>query len=389
MKNIYLLTIICLASSCFNPQKMLDNGQPQRAIDLCLYRLSHGNKVRLDDLFVLEQAQATLLGQDTQWLNNVLAKEEPSSWPKILGYLQEVEARQQKIIVVDKALEQRGFPSAIRYLNTEVLIPEAIEKSAIYYYAAAQEDLPAARSGDRMAARRAWSNLKSCRGYLNDYKDSRQLEEEAYALGLTHIQFNLYQGNVSDQFMQRYLNDFYRSLSFPMQEDWVVVHHDPDYEGPIHFVAGMALSGFDVSLNQENQDCCISDKEVEVGVKIEKEWSKKDSCYVEVKVPVYDEVKATAITITQYKDAHVRANFFLEDTGTGSLVYENTLYGRDSWSNEYTVVSGDRRAEGEDFCPDEGGSCALYPSNHALLSGSMRSLGRVLHRHLARKLPVE
>jgi len=387
MKKMYYLSILVLLSGCLNPQKLLEAGYNEKAMEVCLNRLS-GNKVKLKYLFTLEEAQARLLEQDTLKLDQLLKDDDPANWPKVHRFLLKVDKRQQKILKVDRQLEEKGFPSAIRYLNTDTLLEEARQKSAIYYYALAQEYLPAARSGDRLAARRAWQLFKDCRRYVSGFRDAPALEMETYKLGITYIRLNINKGQLSDAFLDSYLEYALGRLKLPIREDWLIVHYGPEYEGEAHYELVGELERYYVSRNREDRDCCVSTKEVEAGCKVTKEWSEKDSCYVEVREVIYKEVSATAITTTQEKDAYVTMQLRLVDLSDHSILYEDNLRGTKNWSNEYTDVSGDSRAEGEDFCPDDGGMSRFYPHDDTMIKGCMSSLGWRLRRVIQKKLPV-
>lgn len=387
-RYLSLLLILVFLSSCLNPQKLLEAGKTEKAAKVCLNRLS-GRKIKQEHLLTLEEAQKRLLQADILMLNQLVKDKDPSQWPKVYDYLLGVVPRQEKIKRVAQKLNDQGYPLSIHYLNTDSLIAEARQNAATYHYALAQEDIPSAHSGDRLAARRAWQQLKNCQKYLTDFKDVSSLEKTTYELGLTHLRLSIDNGELSPDFLEHYLDNMLRSFEFPDQKDWTVLHYGQEYTGQIHYEVVGLFKQYDVSDDIEDEESCNSTKKVEDGFITKRKWCDKDSCYKEVKEIIYTNVSATSTTITQSKNAYVKMQVQLINPVDSSLVYQYDLRGSDSWSNEFTKVSGDSRAQAGSSCPDNSGMCSTYPSDDAMIRDCMSSLGRRLKHTIHEKLPEE
>ncbi len=381
MKTICFLLLSMLLCSCAGPQKLLERGNPDKALQLSLNRLQRG-RLKEKNLDGLRQSARALAARDSAILGDWVASRMPELWPRVFEKAQVISRRQSRMAAVLEKLAQAGIYPEADTIPVEALIEEAREKSAIYYYARAQEYVPAARSGNRQAARHAFSYLESCWQYLPGFRQSLALHREMQQLGTTHIllrpvagPWGLYQEN-------HQMNRLLQGLAFPMRDGWQVVYLTAPDGQAIDYELEIYFDGLYVSGEHQEVHTCHATAEVENGFITRQEWSPKDSAFVEVKETQYIQVSATVTATRQSKSADASLVLRLIDTGTGVETYRTALTGHDSWSNEYTTVTGDERAlDGQ--CASAVGTCWMFPSDWTMLDNAVDNLRWQLRRRLS------
>ena len=380
MKTLYFLLTTILVYSCANPQKLLEKGKPDKALEISLRRLERGKPN--DKAFEnFRQSAQAVAARDRRLLNDWVASSTPELWPRIFELTQQIGQRQNRMAAVQEKLKNRGYGLQADTIPIRFLAEEAREKSAIYYYALAQEYVPTARSGNRPAARQAYGFLDSCYHYFPGFRQSLALQQEMRRLGTTHILLRPAKGPKryfqEDEMMSRLLS----GLNFPVQSGWQAIHLSPPEGQEIHLDLEIYFDLLYVSPDGQDVSTCCATAEVENGYTIRKEWSPQDSAYVEVKEIQYLQVSATVTTTAQYKDAGARLQLQLIDRASGQQSFQAQLYGEDSWSNEFTTYSGDYRAlTGQ--CPSTGGSCWMFPSDWDMLTDAVDEVRWRLRRRL-------
>ncbi|MCB9274386.1 MAG: hypothetical protein H6564_10125 [Lewinellaceae bacterium] len=383
MKTIYALLLLPLCYSCANPAKLLENGRPDTALEICLKRLERGRyKPKTLDAF---QRSANLIAiRDRQlleaWPDNAM----PEAWPQVFEKTQQALHRQARMTAVLQALELQGITLVIDTVAVWALNEKARERSAIYYYARAQEYVPAARSGNRREARKAYGFLEQSWQYIPGFRQSAGLHAEMKQLGTTHILLkpmdNPFYGYRYDdrQQMPRLLQGF----TFPLESGWQVIHLSPPAGQEMDYELEMYFESLYVSGDEEQVSTCWATAKVEEGFTTRREWSEKDSAYIEIKEPVIVDVSAAVTTVVQSKWAE--ATLILKAIGqrTGRELSWDRLDGDDTWSNEYSTITGDTRAlSGQ--CPSVSGTCWMFPSDWQMLDDAVDDLRWSLRRRLS------
>ena len=386
MKNIYWIICCCLLSSCVSPEKLLESGRNEAAIQHCMKRLSR-KKVDLEDISVLETAQRRLASRDSQAFQQLLAEHDPGLWARIHREAIWVQARQERLKRLEAKLESRGYNMELKYYPVDDLVATSQNNAALYHYALAQEHIPAARSGDRFAARKAWASLKECRTFLDDFRDSPELQEEMYQLGLTHVNVSIGQGAMPDDFAAQYGDILFSKLTFPIQDDWLIIHHNRGEQQTTHYDMIFSFEQATVGPNLESTNSCFTQAEVENGFIIKEVWSEEDSAYVQIKEIQYITVCATVTTIQQYKSASISVAMRLIDRTTGEFIKTDLINHTEEWTNAYHILAGDSRALQGSNCPCPGGGWSYYPSGQALIRLGMNAYRWKIKRMVARQLP--
>jgi hypothetical protein len=387
MKYYYTLLIASLLFSCVSPQKLLEKRQYNRTLELCLRHLAKG-KVNPEYIDALEEAQTHLFRRDSQKIHSLLADAQANDWPTIYKFAKQVNGKQQNIAKVEQRLTALGYSLNIPYYPIVPLLKDAKQNSAIYYYALAQEKIPLARSGDRLAAREAWENIRKSRKYIDDFQDTPALEEELYQLGVTHVRVNVKKGRLSNEFTHAHKGILLSRLRFPYKKDWVVVHSGAYYDGKAHYDLNLYFDAAFVGPPLENEDHCYTEVQVEDGFCIREEWSEEDSAYVEIKEIIYKTVSANVITLTQSRNASVHLIASMIDLSSNREILSRSFASTEQWTNVFSIESGDARALVHGSCHTAIGNSQVFPWERDLLRSCVYNMAWDLGRFVKRRMPV-
>ena len=363
--KIQCLLLSFLFFSCVNSHKLIEEGDPERALELSLKRLARG-KIKMRDLDALEIAFLELEQKDKQAVRRLKASGESSIWPTIYEKALLMSKRQKKVKRVFKRLEREGISSRIDLYPVDALLKEAREKSAIYFYAKSQQYLDLARNGDRQAARKAFYALQRCQDYIPGFKDSAYLSAEMRELGISNVLLKTNPDPYDLAFHGALFNEILRGYRFPKRIEWQEWHLEAPLGQEMHYEMALAFGNFYVSADELSSSSCSNSQEIKVGENRREEWSEKDSCYVTIVEELFETVSVTVTFFEQSKRASLDLFVECSDLENNTFLFDRILQGSSSWSNDYSSYIGDDRALGG-TCDVGFGSSSFYPSGEELL----------------------
>lgn len=375
-----LLLIPLLFFSCAPPDKLIEQGDYARALEVSSSRLRIG-RIKAAELGAFETSFYLLTRQDSQHIAELRATGRPDVWPEIYQLTEKIAQRQQEVFTLVQELDKAAYHPDIDFYPAKELMEEAAGKSALFHYANAQEYIPAARSGDRRSARLAYDELNKSLSYLNGFRNGEDLLEEMQELGTTHLLLNPVAHPYSDTYPAWAVDHLLRNRDFAEQQDWLAIYLERETAARIDYEVDFYFSDLSVSPNRENQRVCVSTKEVEDGFTSKKVWSEKDSAYVEVKEIKYTTVSGTVTNILQEKEASASVRFTVIDANTFEPVGAEQVWGDADWDNEYSLESGDSRAL-PGSCSTVIGFCAIFPSDGNMLSEAISDMRNAFWRRI-------
>lgn len=381
---LFLSTCLLLLFACNRPMKLLDKGKSKKALKASMNRLKHG-KVKDDHLYVFEKAFLRLTENDAKWVARMRQHEHPAIWIDIYKKAKAIDKRQRKVQAINNRLQHKGYHPSLDFYPASALIEEARDNVALYYYAKAQEFIPAARSNDRKAARKAFHWLSEIEEYRTGFRDTDFLLREMRAIGTTHILLNPIEGYA--RFDGRLYDEFFRHEYFPKRLDWEVLHLGRPKQEEIDYRLDMIFDRVYVSWENVTSNACTNTVQVQEGYQEVKVWNAQDSAYVTERRPIYVDVSVTVNTYTQEKYAELRLQANLIEAASNQEVDYFRLSHRENWENQYSEVCGDERAL-SNTCNTQGGSECFFPSDRALLINSARALNHRFYRLVDRKFEL-
>ncbi|MGK0365470.1 MAG: hypothetical protein ACI85O_002536 [Saprospiraceae bacterium] len=381
---VHLFLLILLAASCANPQKVLERNHPDKALEITLKRLTRG-KIKTKHFPVLEKSFRIVTERDRLAIQKMRNSQRPEVWPAVYEKAVNVNNRQQKVARVSQRLQRVGYSIETDFLPANKIMEEAAAKAAIYYYARAQEHIIQGRNGDRQEARLAHDYLSRCLFYSSDYQDAFTLQTEMKNAGTTHVlvrfQNNPYIWNESGLYQE-----LFWGLNFPLMEEWQMTHRTAPSNVEMHYAIDLSFTDVHVSANRTSSSICTTSKEIENGYIEKQVWSAQDSTYITIKETQYITISATVETFEQYKDAAVNLEVNFMDLQSNQYFDRKTICGRESWTNRFDKVRGDRRALTSCQCRRSIGFCSTFPSDYSIIEDAVDDLRWSAKRILRRQL---
>ncbi len=365
MKELfYIGVLLFIIASCNRPQKLLAKGKDEKAFSTSLAQLKNG-KVRTKHLNVFEQSFNQLNARDAYIVDDLKADGRPKLWLEILDISLEIGKRQRKAQRIEERLRRKGFYPDLDWYPSKELMEESKNNIALYYYNEAQQLIPLAQSRDKKAAREAYFLLQECQKYKADFKDAFELEEKMYQLGTTHVILEPFVTDLRSKDSDQLFNSFLQNQKFPKRDKWKVFHllepNDVEVDLELVFYFDKLYDGGeDVNVNT-----CCNTETIEVGTKTERVWNAKDSVYVCVTTKLYEDVSVSVETFHQSKDASLELFCEVKDFNSGEHIDDFSIYNSTCWTNDYSIVSGDRRALNFG-CSDQGGFDSSPPSTFSM-----------------------
>ncbi len=353
-KIIYLSLSILLLLSCNRPLKLLEKGKDEKALKASLQRLKRG-KVKPDHVEVFEQSFHNITDKDAEIISKMRNAGEPKLWLEIRKKAIDMDNRQIRVEKITQRLAKKGYFLELDFYPAKELVEEATDNVALYYYAQALEFIPSARSGEKRAARKAYSQILNCRKYRPEFKDTPKLEEEMLELGTTHILVQPVESNLSAYLEDQLLNGFFYKNNFPKSYNWKIIYLEKPVETQIDYYAEFYFENLRESGCYTSESCCTNSETIQTGCETKKVWSEKDSAYIKVTVPVYEDVSVSVRTYNQELDTSLELFCNLVSPKSNQVAESFSVYERSCWGNEYSEVSGDHRALNF-LCSDSGGS---------------------------------
>lgn len=365
-----------LWSSCTSLNRLVEEGNYDRAVRLAVKRLQGDKKKSPEQVRALEAAFRKANARDLASANRLRAEGLPSNWEQIHIHYRAIEERQALVAPLMPLRDKFGYRATIHFVDVSAEELEARKRAASYLYARSERLLGQARQGDRLAAREAYDMLRKTERYFRDFRDREHLLTEALELGRTHVLVEVtedYHGYISP-FFWREISDL-RLGRF--SDRWEVYHFEADARPFYHYRAQLVLQRLDVSPERVDRQLTLERRDVEDGweyVKDEHGQIVTDSSGNRLKETLWVEVKAEVMEVRQYKAADVEADFILREGASGALVHRQRLTARAEFSHEAVTFRGDERALSQDNRCRIGGSPQPFPSDADLLITAAQEL---------------
>ena len=357
----FILVFVGFTYGCNRFERLLEEGQFERAYEVAWKQAARGKSVTAPERYRLLLAYDEVQYAYLEERDRLRRSPDPLRYVALhrLHSAAHERARSLNRLLPDR-LPNRELPGE-RQLRKDR--EYARVKAGEYFEHRARQHLPAARRGDKPAARTAFALL----GRAGDYLPERAgelgvLRDEAQDLGTVRL------------LVRRSLIDPNTDFPLPLRDrppllrpdNWLEVH----YQRPaarVDLEADLYVDGYGVSGPHYSETCDQYSEEVlDYVEKIRKKVKINDSTYQEVveEIKHYRTVYATVVTTTITKSAGVDGSLVVFDgPGPGPRVLKPS--GGDRWRDSCESCSGDRRA-----LPLGCGSLCSHPPSDDWLLGS-------------------
>ena len=373
--SIFKIAIFALTTLFFNacqsPQKLYEKGNYDDAIELAVKHL-HERKVKEKDVQTLVEAFNYINRKDGEKLSRLRTQRTPDTWTAVYDLASRISHRQELVKPLVKMDETKFYGKlADLYFENGVnfILSEARDGAADYLYNKGVENLTRARKGERMAAREAYNDFNTMNAYYSDYKDSKQLMNEAYSMGINHVYFKV--ENQSLTFLPAAFENTLQSVFVrDLNSQWIKYHTFKEENLRYEYDIVAKITRIDVSPERYDRNHHFEEAQVEDGydyVLDAKGNVQKDTLGNDVKVKKFKTVRAQVFEVRQYKEARVAGYLEYYDNRTKELVVSRPIESNADFNHYAVRFEGDRRALCEKTCHLLGNSPVPFPSNEDML----------------------
>ncbi len=347
MKRIlYTLTTIILLSSCQSINKAVESGDYERAIVIAKRQIEGDKNKSTKKIMLLEEAYHKALKRDLDRVKFLSDENRPENYDHILDIYADVKNRQNALLPLLPLVGKDGYRAEFKFIKVDGLIRETAKQAAAYHYKLANEHLAKAETGNKWAARKAYTELNKVNRHYRHYNDVESLKEKALFLGTTRILVRT--ENRSLVAMPINLEEAMLALNVKsLNDQWTEYFTIEPSFAEIDMVAEMEITDLHISPEREFVKEYRDRKEIQDGWKyvFDKNGNvMKDTLGNDIKKPKMVWIHADVLEINRTKSANVGGLIKFYDAGTTELVNSNS-FNVTSDFNDYTCTfKGDKRA---------------------------------------------
>ncbi len=365
MKTNYyylLIGVVCLFS-CEPTQRLMERGLYDQALERSMIRL-RSKKIKQRNLDYFESVFNTIQNKHINAIYHYKQTGRSGAWPEIYEEVRHLHETQEQIKPTLVHLYALGYQIGVELIPMAEELDMAAQKAARYFYDLALPSLVAARAGDTYAAREAHALLTQSQKYKISLPNLAAYHEEALALGLHHIAVIFEPINTLEE---KWFDRLIKQKPSPYHVGWNVYHTEATIDLVPHYRLHLRWKDLFVSMDETSSTICSNSKEIADGYTITKEWSAKDSAFVDVKKIKYKTVTATVETIEQEKSASINLGYRTVDVSSSKIEKSGEIHGSHGWSNTFSKQAGDSEAL-DGTCSTTIGFCWMFPGDEEMLN---------------------
>lgn len=383
---ILSLAIAVFMSSCASPQKLVEKGDYDRAIQVAVKRLAGKKNKKVKYVQALETAFAKATDEDLAEADRLKKSGLPEHWERVLDIYKGIEYRQNRIQPLLPLIDKEGIKANFRFIRTADLVNEARDKTVEYYYESGKKLLVSAgRNNNKYDARQAYDEFNKIKSLQRNYKDVDQLMVEALDLGTTHILFDV-RNESSSVFPKEIINDLKRINVKELEGPWQMYHVGTTSSQKMDYRVVLNIANVEVTPG------FVKEREYEDKKEIIDGWEyvldnrgnvKKDSLGNDIKVDKKVWVKALVIEVYQHKAATISARIDILDENNRELVDSQNMAVEAIFENYASTFQGDKRALSNETKKRIGNRPVDFPQDSDLLYQAAENLKPVVKSKLS------
>lgn len=378
--------MLSLLAACATPEKLVETGNYDQAIDVAVRKLAGKKKKKVKYVQALEAAFVQATERDMYTAEQLKAEGRAENWERINRLYRDILERQEQIKPLLPLIDREGIKADFRFVRAEGLERESREKAAAYLYDHARELLTRGRDGDRLAARKAYYELEKISSYYRTYRDRNDLMELARDLGTSHILVKVVNQapvilplGFEEEVMRFGVRD--------LDSKWKIYHDRPNPNIDYDYQVNMRLTGIELSPEVVRERQYEDRREIQDGfdyVLDEKGNVKKDTLGNDIKVPRKVWISAQVFEVYQSKAAAVSGYLELIDLATNRLIDSQPLAVEAVFENYASTFRGDERALSRESQRRIGNRPQPFPSDEAMILTAAEQFKPVIKEKIQR-----
>ncbi|MFC2138664.1 hypothetical protein ACFLTE_10845 [Bacteroidota bacterium] len=301
--TLYSLILTFLLSGCASPEKLLQKGKYDAAINKAVKVLKR-KPTSEKNIIVLEKAYKIANEKDKERIKFLQLEGRADRWDEIFQLYSSLKYRQSKVKTVTP-LNLYGKRIDFPYVDYDKEIVTAKSNAAEYFYAHGKKLMQEQKVE---SYRQAYYEFKKVKDYKGDYNDVNRLLEESKFKGTSRVLIKVV-NNTALKLPQDYLNDLIAFSTSGLNSEWTEYHtkvlkQDVFYNYSIN----ITLQKIAVSPDLVNENDQIFKKKIEDGFEYVLDNNgnvMKDTAGNDIKIAKYKNIQCTLINKNQRKSAKI------------------------------------------------------------------------------------
>lgn len=378
MKKVLLFASITLfliaCSSVKKTQEALNTGNYDVVIRNAIDQLKKNKtrKRKQQFVYLLESAFAKATERDLSEIKFLKKENNPAQLEDIYNLYNTLENRQNLIkplLPLPLLDENRNARFKFKDYSDEIITTKNKLTAHLYNKASA---LMNQNSASKFVYRQAFDDLRFIDEISPNYKNVRQLMEEAQAKGVDFVLVTLQ--NASDKVIPKRLEDDLLNFNTYGLNDIWTIYHGNEVEN-INYDFGLLLEFRDIQVSPEQirERQIIKEKEIKDGWEYALDDNgnvRKDSLGNDIKVDKFKTIRCELYEFTQFKAAKVDGQVKYVDYKTQQLIEAFPISTEFIFEHQYADFDGDRRALDNDFRDLITARALPFPSNEQMIYDS-------------------
>lgn len=329
-----LLTGLLSVLGCLSTNELMIRGQYDKAIK----RYAAAPRTE-ENVQGLETAFQRAQERDLKLADSLRMAEDSVDWIALHACYARLQRRQTDMLARHTVRARNGYTPQFSWLgDIDSLELESRRQAADQRYSLALSLLPAARRGEKSAARWAWEQLNAiARNYFPVWKDSESLLNETRELGTEYV-LVAFSGAYffhRDQLLREARLDHCLDNT-----QWRTYHVGSHSDVVYDYELDIEILSFDVGPEQRTE----CSRTVEKDIFKEYKWVYDTAGKVVDKIPVYEKVSGTVTEVRLTKEARVRLHYRLMDVNAGRTMNSEMVALETGFDETWVSTSGDNRA---------------------------------------------
>ncbi|MGG6231449.1 hypothetical protein [Tenacibaculum sp. SDUM215027] len=387
---LLILSVLVLAScsSVKTTEKALNSGNYDKAISLSIEKLAK-NKTKEKNqphVLMLQEAFRKATNRDLDRISFLEKERNPENFEAIYTLYQRLNSRQERIKpLLPLRILSSGRNAKFKFVSYTDRILAAKENYAGYLY---ENGVALLNEGDRnkINYRRAFDELRHLDKISPNYRDTRNLIEEAHAKGIDYVHVSV--RNRTDQIIPRRLErDLLAIDTYGLNDLWTQYHAKRDRSIRYDFDLELDFRDIIVSPEQVHEKEVIKERRIKDGFKYLRDNNGnyvKDSLGNKIKVDKFKRIRCNFYQFTQFKSSKVTGVVKYIDNRANQLLQRFPIQSEFVFEHIYADYDGDRRALDKSFIDLLDETSVEFPSNEQMVYDTGTDLKQKLKHIITR-----
>jgi flagella basal body P-ring formation protein FlgA len=373
MKKTILLLLFCLiiiaCSSVKSTQEAINKGNYDKAIDLSLKKLtSNKNKEKYQPyVFMLQEAFNKVSQRELSKIDFLRKEENPENLERIYNLYLSLHHRQERIkpLLPLKNLS-KGRNAVFNFNDYNNDIINAKNNFSEYLYMKSKSVFSSKNKEDY---RRVYEDLEYLDKINPNYKDVRQLQQEAHNIGTDFVLVSL--ENKTDKVIPKRLEkDLLNFDTYGLNDFWTIYHSKKSSRINYDFTLKLVFRDIRISPEQVHEKEIIREKRIKDGFKylLDSNGNQvKDSLGNKIKVDKFISANCHFYQFTQSKSAQVIGMVQYFDNFSKQRIQNFPLESEFIFEHRYATYRGDKRALERSYLDLLSLRAVTFPSNEQMV----------------------